>query len=78
MACPGGCIDGGGQPYHRGNMEVLEKRMQALLSEDQGKKLRKAHENPFIKSLYADFLGEPNSHLAHKLLHTGYVKRQKM
>ncbi|MDR2051644.1 MAG: [FeFe] hydrogenase, group A [Deltaproteobacteria bacterium] len=78
MACPGGCIDGGGQPYHHGDVKVLEKRMQALLSEDQGKKLRKAHENPFIKSLYADFLGEHNSRLAHKLLHTGYVKRQKM
>ncbi|MCL2670140.1 MAG: iron hydrogenase small subunit, partial [Syntrophaceae bacterium] len=78
MACPGGCVDGGGQPFHHGNINILEKRMQALYSQDQGKKLRKAHENPFIKKLYSDFLGEPNGELAHKLLHTRYVKRQKM
>ncbi|MDR2504419.1 MAG: [FeFe] hydrogenase, group A [Deltaproteobacteria bacterium] len=78
MACPGGCIDGGGQPYHHGNFSILEKRMQAILGEDKGKKLRKSHENPFIQKLYAEFLGEPNGHLAHKLLHTNYVKRQKM
>ncbi len=78
MACPGGCIDGGGQPYHHGNFDILQKRMDALFNEDQSKTMRKSHENPFIKKLYAEFLGEPNSHLAHKLLHTKYVKRRKM
>lgn len=78
MACPGGCIDGGGQPYHHGRIEILEKRTAALFSEDKGKRIRKSHENPDIKKLYADFLGEPHGELAKKLLHTKYVKRQRM
>ncbi|SBV96618.1 NADP-reducing hydrogenase subunit HndC [uncultured delta proteobacterium] len=78
MACPGGCIDGGGQPYHHGNIEILEKRMRALFNEDKSKRLRKSHENPFIQKLYADFLGEPHSLLAQKLLHTTYTKRRRM
>ncbi len=78
MACPGGCIDGGGQPYHHGNIAILEKRTQALFNEDKSKRLRKSHENPAIQKLYADFLGAPHSALAKKLLHTAYVKRQKM
>ncbi|MDR0827649.1 MAG: [FeFe] hydrogenase, group A [Desulfovibrio sp.] len=78
MACPGGCIDGGGQPYHKGHVDVLLKRMEALYTEDKTKVLRKSHENPFIKKLYAEFLGEPHSELAHKLLHTSYVKRPRM
>lgn len=78
MACPGGCIDGGGQPYHHGNIEVLEKRTQALFSEDRGKQLRKSHENPDIQKLYAEFLGEPHSDLAVKLLHTKYVARPRI
>ncbi|MDR2892220.1 MAG: [FeFe] hydrogenase, group A [Deltaproteobacteria bacterium] len=78
MACPGGCIDGGGQPFHRGDIEILKKRTQALFTEDQNKPLRKSHENPHIKKLYAEFLKEPNSELSHHLLHTKYVKRQKM
>jgi len=78
MACPGGCIDGGGQPYHHGNIQILEKRTQALFNEDKGKRLRKSHENPAIQKLYADFLGEPYGALAKKLLHTTYVKRQKL
>ncbi len=78
MACPGGCIDGGGQPYHHGNIAILEKRAQALFSEDKGKRLRKSHENPAIQKLYSDFLGAPHSALAKKLLHTNYVKRQRM
>jgi iron only hydrogenase large subunit-like protein len=78
MACPGGCIDGGGQPYHRGRADILKKRMKALYAEDKGKVLRKSHENPFIKKLYAEFLGEPHSELAHELLHTHYVKRPRM
>ena len=78
MACPGGCIDGGGQPYHHGHIDILEKRMRALFNEDKSKKLRKSHENPYIQKLYAEFLGEPHSELAKKLLHTKYVKRQSM
>ena len=78
MACPGGCIDGGGQPYHHGNIEILEKRTQALFSEDKGKRLRKSHENPDIQKLYAEFLGEPHSDLAVKLLHTKYVARPRI
>ena len=75
MACPGGCIDGGGQPYHHGDIRVLEKRMQALFNEDRSKRLRKSHENPFIKQLYEEFLGEPHGKLAQKLLHTTYAPR---
>jgi len=78
MACPGGCVAGGGQPYHHGDINTLEKRTQALLNEDKGKALRKSHENPIIQKLYTDFLGEPYSKLAKELLHTEYVKRHKM
>ncbi|MDL2207544.1 [FeFe] hydrogenase, group A [Desulfovibrio sp. OttesenSCG-928-M16] len=78
MACPGGCIDGGGQPYHHGDLSILEKRARALFSEDKSMRLRKSHENPAIKKLYADFLGEPHGDLSKKLLHTKYVRRQKM
>jgi NADH-quinone oxidoreductase subunit G len=78
MACPGGCIDGGGQPYHHGNIAILEKRMQAIFNEDRNKRLRKSHENPSIKRLYEEFLGEPHGKLAKKLLHTSYVARRKM
>ena len=78
MACPGGCIDGGGQPYHHGHIQILEKRMQALFNEDRGKKIRKSHENPFIQELYRDFLGKPYGPIAKSLLHTSYVKRAKM
>jgi len=80
MACPGGCIGGGGQPYPPENTytldyELYRKRAQALYTIDNGKQIRKSHENPFIDKLYEDFLGEPGSHIAHKLLHTKYVAR---
>ncbi len=78
MACPGGCIDGGGQPYIHGNVDILKKRAQALYSEDAGKKRRKSHENPDIQKLYAEFLGQPHSELAVKLLHTKYVARPRI
>jgi len=77
MACPGGCIGGGGQPYHHGEMDTLRKRAAALYSADEAKVIRRSHENPDITRLYQDFLGEPNGHLAHELLHTHYVKRSK-
>ncbi|KOA19989.1 NADP-reducing hydrogenase subunit HndC [Clostridium homopropionicum DSM 5847] len=74
MACPGGCIDGGGQPFIHGNYGILNKRMDAIYEEDKNKPIRKSHENPAIKKIYEEFLGEPNSPLAHKLLHTKYRK----
>jgi iron-only hydrogenase group A len=77
MACPGGCIGGGGQPYPpRGvkalDPELLAARARALYTIDSAKKLRKSHENPAVKALYKDFLGEPGGHKAHELLHTHY------
>lgn len=78
MACPGGCIGGGGQPYHNGDVEVLHKRMEAIYREDRSKKIRKSHDNPYIKKLYDEFLGEPYGEKAHRLLHTHYTKRQKL
>jgi NADP-reducing hydrogenase subunit HndD len=78
MACPGGCIGGGGQPYHHGDVELLKKRTKVLYDEDAGKKLRKSHENPYIIELYEKFLGKPLSEKSHHLLHTHYFKRQKL
>ena len=78
MACPGGCIGGGGQPYHHGNLDILKKRIEGIYSEDRSKTLRKSHENPMIKKLYDEYLGEPYGEKAHELLHTHYVARQKM
>jgi len=75
MSCPGGCIGGGGQPYHHGNVEILKKRQMAIYQEDRNKTLRKSHENPFIIQLYEEYLGKPMSEKAHKLLHTEYFDR---
>jgi NADH-quinone oxidoreductase subunit G len=72
MACPGGCIDGGGQPFIRGNRDILKKRTEVLYNVDMGKKIRKSHENPMIKELYKEYLIEANGERAHKLLHTHY------
>ena len=73
MACPGGCINGGGQPYiHEDRKGTLERRMEGLYAEDVGKPVRLSHENPDIKKLYKEFLGEPGSEKAHHLLHTVY------
>jgi iron only hydrogenase large subunit-like protein len=74
MACPGGCIGGGGQPRPT-NDEIRRLRFKAILAEDEGKTLRKSHENPSVKQLYEEFFEKPNSHKAHELLHTHYVKR---
>ena len=76
MGCPGGCINGGGQPYHRGNEELLKRRAEALYAEDAAKPLRKSHENPDIQALYEEFLGEPCGPLSHELLHTRYYDRK--
>ncbi len=75
MSCPGGCIGGGGQPYHHGDVEILKKRQKAIYSEDKNKVIRKSHDNPYIKKLYEEFLGEPLSEKAHHLLHTKYFDR---
>jgi NADH-quinone oxidoreductase subunit G len=75
MACPGGCINGGGQPYYNGDSAVLEKRRQALYRDDRSAPLRKSHLNPSIIQLYNKFLERPGSPIAHKLLHTEYRKR---
>lgn len=75
MSCPGGCIGGGGQPYHHGDASVLRKRQMALYEEDGKKTLRKSHENPYILRLYEEFLEKPMSEKAHHLLHTEYFDR---
>jgi iron-only hydrogenase group A len=74
MACPGGCIGGGGQPIPT-NLEIRKKRMKAIYSEDEHKVLRKSHENPDVIAIYKEFLDQPNSHKSHELLHTHYVER---
>lgn len=75
MACPGGCIGGGGQPLHNGKVEILHARANALYQEDKSKKIRKSHENPDIQRLYKEFLGEPLGEKAHALLHTHYFNK---
>jgi NADP-reducing hydrogenase subunit HndD len=77
MACPGGCIGGGGQPLHHGNSDIIKARAAALYREDNDKLLRKSHENPFIIQLYKEFLGNQNSEKAHHLLHTHYFDKKK-
>jgi len=77
MACPGGCIGGGGQPLHHGDSSILKARSKAIYQEDANKPLRKSHENPYIKKLYEEFLGEPMSEKAHQLLHTHYFDRRE-
>lgn len=75
MACPGGCIGGGGQPYHHGDSEIIQKRMDAIYREDKGKTKRKSHENSDVLELYKNYLGDFYGEKAHKLLHTSYTKR---
>ncbi len=79
MGCPGGCINGGGQPVQsatvRNFTDLKALRAAALYKNDENRPLRKSHENEDVKKIYADFLGEPNSHKAHELLHTSYVAR---
>jgi NADH-quinone oxidoreductase subunit G len=76
MACPGGCIDGGGQPLHHGNGDIIKARWEAIYQADKNMPLRKSHENPSIQTLYKEFLGEPCGHKSHELLHTHYFDRQ--
>ncbi|HET9570598.1 MAG TPA: NADH-dependent [FeFe] hydrogenase, group A6 [Bacteroidales bacterium] len=76
MGCPGGCISGGGQPRPV-NDAIRLQRLRAIYREDEGKVMRKSHENQDVKKLYAEFLGVPLGHLSHELLHTAYTKRSK-
>ncbi len=76
MACPGGCIGGGGQPIPT-NAEIRAKRTAAIYSEDEGKAKRKSHENAEVAKLYEEYLGDANGHKAHELLHTHYQKRNR-
>ena len=81
MACPGGCVNGGGQPIQpgsiRNNVDLKKLRARALYSEDAGKALRKSHDNPVIKELYSSYLEKPGSHRAHELLHTTYTEKSR-
>ncbi len=77
MTCPGGCIGGGGQPRFTDNA-ARQARIQAIYAEDEGKKLRKSHENPFVKALYEEFLVAPLGEKSHHLLHTKYTPRSRV
>ncbi|KYH34324.1 NADP-reducing hydrogenase subunit HndC [Clostridium tepidiprofundi DSM 19306] len=79
MACPGGCVNGGGQPFllDKEETDVKIERARAIYEEDKALPIRKSHKNPYIKQIYDEFLGEPNSHKSHEYLHTHYVKREK-
>ena len=80
MACPGGCVNGGGQPHQPGEVrnfhDLRAERAAGLYGQDKDMKLRKSHENPFVKELYDTYLEKPGSHKAHHILHTTYVKRK--
>jgi len=75
MACPGGCINGGGQPMSCNDSSIKLRRAEGLYKNDLELPIRKSHENPDVKKLYEEYLGEPNSHKAHELLHTHYKNR---
>ena len=82
MACPSGCVNGGGQPTQpasvRNFTDLKALRAAALYGEDDAKAIRKSHENPLLKKVYAEYLGEPGGHKAHHILHTSYVAREKL
>jgi NADP-reducing hydrogenase subunit HndD len=81
MSCPGGCVNGGGQPiktaFVRNNIDFRALRSKAVYDTDEAMTLRKSHENPIVKQLYTEYFREPNSHKAHEILHTEYVERGK-
>jgi len=82
MGCPGGCVTGGGQPIvsskTASEIDLKAARAKALYDEDASLPIRKSHENPYVKELYKEYLGEPCGHKAHELLHTHYVARNKI
>ena len=79
MCCPGGCVNGGGQPIQPASVQnftdIKVERAKALYLEDRNLPLRKSHQSPVVKMIYDEYLKVPGSHLAHELLHTSYVKR---
>ena len=79
MCCPGGCVNGGGQPIQSSDnhsfYDIKKLRAQALYDQDKAMPLRKSHKNPVLQKCYEEFLGTPGSHKAHEVLHTTYVKR---
>ena len=81
MACPGGCVMGGGQPIRsskdRATIDIRAKRSEVLYNIDEKSVIRKSHENPVLKKVYEEYLGEPGGEKAHHLLHTSYVRREK-
>ncbi|MBD5132071.1 MAG: 2Fe-2S iron-sulfur cluster binding domain-containing protein [Clostridiales bacterium] len=81
MCCPGGCVNGGGQPIvnseTRNLVDIRAARAKVLYKKDKKAEIRKSHENPIMQTLYSEFFGEPNSHKAHEILHTSYVKRDR-
>ena len=81
MACPGGCVNGGGQPLQpasvRNNVDLKTLRAKALYNQDKNMPMRKSHDNPVLKEVYATYLEKPSSHVAHQLLHTSYVAKNK-
>ena len=81
MACPGGCVNGGGQPVLPADVlntvDVKAKRAQGLYNDDKNLPVRQSHENEDVKRIYAEYFGEPNSHKAHEILHTAYTARKK-
>ena len=81
MGCPGGCVNGGGQPVQpatvRNFIDLKARRAAALYEADRDKPIRKSHENPVLKEIYAEFFGKPGSHKAHEVLHTSYCKRDR-
>ena len=81
MACPGGCVMGGGQPIKsskdRATIDIRGKRAGALYTIDEKSTIRKSHENPVLKKIYEEYLGEAGGHKAHELLHTSYTPREK-
>ena len=78
MACPGGCVSGGGQPYNHGDYDIVKARAKALYEIDAHKKDRLSHHNPDIIKLYDEFLGERGGHKAHDLLHTKYSDKSNI
>ena len=80
MACPGGCVNGGGQPIQPSSVrswtDLRKERAKALYEEDESLPLRKSQDNPFVKKLYEEYLEHPGSHKAHELLHTHYTPRE--
>ncbi len=81
MACPGGCVNGGGQPILKSktlmDIDPRQVRASSIYKEDRNLPIRKSHENPSIKKVYEEFLGKPNSHTSHKLLHTHFTQRKR-